>query len=80
MIAEVGQSVQLAERTVTSLEESNTALQAQLSSEFDRQERLLELVARQVAISAELDLDKDEAGTAGLSEATEEVETQAVEA
>ncbi|MBK8768156.1 MAG: hypothetical protein IPM01_27575 [Burkholderiaceae bacterium] len=59
------------ERKLASTRRRLDELREELGKPFEYEERLTALLGRQRALAAELDLDKDEAGTQGL-EATEE--------
>ena len=59
------------ERRLASTRRRLDELREELGKPFEHEERLTALLGRQRALAAELDLDKDEAGTQGL-EATEE--------
>ena len=59
------------ERKLASTRRRLDELREELGKPFEHEERLTALLGRQRALAAELDLDKDEAGTQGL-EATEE--------
>jgi hypothetical protein len=68
LIDEPARQIKLAQR----LEDENRDIAGRLQQGFDHQEKLEQLMERQRAIDAELDLDKDEAGAI---EATEESPT-----
>lgn len=68
LIEEPARQIKLAQR----LEDENRDIAVRLQQGFDHQEKLEQLMERQRAIDAELDLDKDEAGAI---EATEESPT-----
>ena len=59
------------ERKLASTRRRLDELREELGKRFEHEERLTTLLGRQRALAAELDLDKDEAGTQGL-EAPEE--------
>ena len=59
------------ERKLASTRRRLDELREELGKPFENEERLTTLLGRQRTLAAELDLDKDEAGTQGL-EASEE--------
>lgn len=65
LVDEPARQIKLAQR----LEEENRDIAARLRQGFEHQEKLEQLMVRQRAIDAELDLDKDEAGAIEVADA-----------